>query len=517
MQFYVDIEDAAGNKLGAGPIVSAADWRVQRRMDEAGTWSFSAPLADVRLAQATPRRYAHVYALINSIWTWVGGGPIDSVATSVDADGYATATVSGGDLLRELAWRTVGNLAVSDGAGGPTTHAAAVAAVAAYAPAGWTLTADSAPGSNEIYGQFGGESVLSALGAIAERSRSHFYLSGKRTLAFASTFADAGVHAIQARGDLTPGATAITDLALDQSSYELFSRIIPVGAGQAQAALTLRATSRTAAAGYTLDAVTNYLRADATETAYGRCEQTVAFRDIGPISNTTADVIAAADALFDAAEYWLQQHAAPITSYRVAVAECPVLLRPLQSIGLVYRDIDSGIDIDADLMILAVEWTGDADGIRTASLTVADSGQWPIDDTQAVVESIASGAIYQALPQLNANAYVIAYSKNLDEVQANPAEFRFRFDEEVTQLTRIVFDFQILALESTVKSVGLETSTGGTITTSYSGSSGGSGTATTGAPSATDTGAPSNNTSGAPSTDTSGTATGSTGVPSSDT
>ena len=253
MRFYVDVEDSAGNKLGSGPITSATDWRVRAVMDGAGDWSFKAPLADVKLAQATPRRYAHIYALLAGGYAWVGGGPIDSIRTEISDAGIVMATVSGSDLLRELAWRSVGSLTIDDGASGPTTHAAAVAAVAAYAPAGWTITADGSPGHNSIYGQFGGESVLAALATIAERSRSHLVLTGRRALTFVSDVADSGLHAVAAGDDLGTGQCAIGSLGLESSSYDLYSRIIPVGAGQSLTALTLRATTRTAATGYTLD------------------------------------------------------------------------------------------------------------------------------------------------------------------------------------------------------------------------------------------------------------------------
>ena len=305
MRFYVDIEDVAGNKLGAGPITSAAGWSVRAKMDGAGDWSFSAPLADVKLAQATPRRYAHIYAVVGSGYQWVGGGPIDALRTEIADDGVVTATVSGGDLLRELAWRSVGNLTLSDGAGGPLTHSQAVAAVAALAPSGWTIVADGSPGHDQIYGQFGGESVLAALATIAQRSRSHLVLIGRRALAFVSAVTDSGVHWVAASADLGVGQCAIVALGAEASSYDLFSRVIPVGAGQSLAALTLRATSRTAGAGYTLDTAANFLRNDGVEAQYGRCEQVVAFKDIAPISSTTADVRSAANMLFDAALAWL--------------------------------------------------------------------------------------------------------------------------------------------------------------------------------------------------------------------
>jgi hypothetical protein len=450
--FYVDIEDASGNKLGTGPITSAASWRVARPMDGAGQWSFTAPMADVKTSQATPRRYAHIYAYVGSSYQWVGGGPIDAISTSIGADGTVEAEVSGADMLRELAWRSVGSLTISDGAGGPTTHAAALAAVMALAPLGWTWTPDPAPGWDLLYGQFGGETVLAALASVAERSRSHYYLSSRRSLTFATSFVSSGVRCVAASQALGTGQAAITSLDAERSSYDLVSRIIPVGSGQSKVALTLRATGRAAPAGYTLSAASNYLRNDGVESSYGRCERVVAFKDIAPLSSTTADVISAANMLFDAAKYWLDQHSAPVNTYRLTIAECPVLVRPLQTVRVVWRDPAQGTSIDADLYVLAVEWQGDASGVRTAALTVADTPLWPESDVSAVVESITQGTIYQALPQLNANAYVIAYTKNVDDVEQ--ANFRFRFDEDTVQLVRVVFDFQLLPLESTVKSTG---------------------------------------------------------------
>ena len=449
---YIDIENAAGNKAGSGPITSATGWRVVRQLDGAGSWSFTAPLADVKTAQATPRRFAHIYAYVSGTYQWVGGGPIDDIKTTVGADGTVMAEVSGADMLRELVWRSVGSLTISDGAGGPTTHAAAVAAAMNLAPLGWTWTPDPAPAWDLLYGQFGGETVLAALASIAERSRSHYYLSGRRAVTFGSTFAASGVRCVAASQALGTGQAGITALDIDRSSYDLVSRVIPVGSGQSKVALTLRATGRTASAGYTLDTAANYLRNDAVETAYGRCERVVSFKDIAPLSSTTADVISAANMLYDAAKYWLDQHSAPVTAYRMTLAECPQLVRPLQSVRVVWRDPAQATAIDADLYVLGVEWQGDASGVRTAALTVADAPLWPESDVSAVVANIAQGQIYQALPQLNANAYVIAYSKNVDDT--TEANFRFRFDEDTVQLIRVVFDFQLLPLESTVKSTG---------------------------------------------------------------
>jgi hypothetical protein len=510
--FYIDIEDASSTKLGSGPIRSAVNWRVSRPMDSAGRWSFTAPMADIRLAQATPRRYAHIYARVDGSYQWVGGGPIDAITTTIGNDGIVMAEVSGDDMMRELTWRSVGNLLINSAVdGGPTTHADAVGLVMAYSPVTWSAEADDNPGWDQVYGQFGGETVLAALGVVAERTRSHFYLSGRHDIAFASAFGDSGVRCVAASQSLGEGQAAIMSLSVVKSSYDLVSRIIPVGSGQAAAALTLRATSRVADAGYTLDTTNNYIKNNAIEATYGHCERVVAFKDIAPLSNTDGDIISAANTLYDAAKYWLDQHSAPVNTYSITVAECPVLVRPLEAVHVTWRDPAQQTDIDGDLYVLAVEWEGDETGVRTAGLLVSDVALWPESDTGAVVENIAQGKVYQAIPQLNANGYVVSYTKSLDDV--SEANFRFRFDDDVTMLVRAVFDFQLLPLESTVKTIALEQETGGTITTSYSGDSGASGTASTGTPSLANTGSAAGST-GTPSLANTGSAAGSTGTPS---
>ena len=86
---------------------------------------------------------------------------------------------------------------------------------------------------------------------------------------------------------------------------------------------------------------------------------------------------------------------------------------------------------------------------------VSYAARWPKSDTGALVENIAEGKIYQGLPQLNLNEYCLSFSKSIDADES--AEFRFRFSQRVVQLTEVLFEFQILPLESTVKSVGGET------------------------------------------------------------
>jgi len=479
-KFYIDIENSAGVKYGSGPLTSAAGWEYTARMDRAGSFSFTVPATDPQAAELQRKRVVRGWALVGGVWTEVGAGIIDSIVRQPQADGTVRLEVSGDDLIRELSYRSVKDLKLYSG-GNPVTHSAAVTAVAAYAPTGWTITADASPPNDSVYGRFNGETVLAALIKIADKTQDHFYRGSGRAVSFASSFTASGVRAIQAGpGDLVAETCAIVDLTETIETYDLITRIYPRGSGNGDVQLTLRPTSRSAGAGFTLSTTDNYIENDTAEATYGLIEQVVEYREIGPIANTAADLQAAADMLFDAALEELTRRSTEAESayYDLTLAGCSALLRPLQSLRVVYRDVSAGIDVDETLNILEATWSVGPDGVQTTAVQVTTADRWPQSDGGAVADSIAQGRIYQAHPQLNANSYVTAYRGNVDD--AETATFRFRFGGEVVQLQQVLFEFQLLPFESTVRSVGAasaSTSAGGSATPTSS--SGGSSTPTT--------------------------------------
>jgi len=466
-RFYIDLEDSGGNRLGSGPITSASGWRYTARMDRAGEFRFAMPATDPQAALAVKKRVVRAWALVGGVWTEVGAGVIDQIVRRPQADGSALLDVSGADLLRELHGRSVRDLKLYLG-GNPVSHATALAAVAGYAPAGWTFTPDANPPVADLYGRFNGESVLAAIIKIAEKSRNHFYRGTGRDVAFASAFAPSDLRAIAAGpGDLAAETCAIVRLQETVESYNQITRIYPRGSGNGDVQLTLKATTRSTPAGYTLNKANNYIEHDAAVAQYGVLEEFVEWREIGPVENTTADIIAASNQLFDEALGELARRSLGVDNlyYDLSLAGCSVLLRPMQTIRVVYRDVVAGVDIDRDLNILEATWQVDAGGVQTTALTVTTADRWPQGESGAVADALTQGRIYQALPQLSANEYVTNYTKHLDD--DNDAVFRFRFSRAVSALRWAFFEFQILPFESTVKSVSGETVTsssgGGTV------------------------------------------------------
>ena len=458
-EFYINIENSAGVVQGEGPITSAEGWRYTARMDRAGEFSYTMPATDPKASQIQRKRIVRAFALLDSTWTEVGAGIIDKIDRIPGADGITTLAISGPDLMGELTYRSVLNLRIYlDNAA--ISHAAAVAAVGAFAPAGWTFTPANSPPNNSLYGRFNGHTVLAALIKTAEKSQTHFFRETGRSVRFASQFTPSGLRAIRVDSEaLAPELCAITSIAEQIDVADLITRIYPRGSGNADVQLTLRATTRTAPSGFTLSKTDNYLINDTAAAAYGRIERQVDFREIGPIENTTPDIQAAANMLFDAALEELKRRSSELeqATYTLQLEGCSQLLRPMQSILLDYNDLDAGMVVKAPLNILEATWEIDAQEIKTTNLVVSNFDRWPASDVGTVVDVVEQGQLYQALPQLNANSYTTGYRFHLDSQEIG--QISFDFGPEVVQLQKVGLKFRLLRFESTVKSVSGESGT----------------------------------------------------------
>ncbi len=116
MVVWIDIENSSGTRYGEGPITTATEWVSTRRLDAAGTFSFTMPASDPRLlcsdgsALLQNKRIARCWMADEHGISERGAGIIDTIEVAPDPNGATMLRVSGDDLLRELANRTVGDL-----------------------------------------------------------------------------------------------------------------------------------------------------------------------------------------------------------------------------------------------------------------------------------------------------------------------------------------------------------------------------------------------------------------------
>ena len=472
-EFYVQIEDSYGRKLGIGVLESVSQWRYTARFDRAGTIEFTYLASDPQAQYVSNRRIARAFAYLEGAWTEVGAGVIDTVDTVPGSDGLVTMRAGGLDLLRELSYRTVGKLKIGEGSG--VSHSSAVASLETYAPTGWTFIPAGAPANNYIYARFDGESVLGAAVMVADKTQTHFYRGANRTLYFVSEWQASGIRALDRLGSIAADTCAISSLTRQVDTHDLLTRIYPFGAGQGEARLTLAASTRTASSGYSLDKVNNYIEKSAAVATYGQVDfPQVEFKEIAPISNTNADLAAAANMLYDVALRELARRStlAEQETYRLSVEGCNALLRPLQTLRLVYRDLDQGLSIDDELYILETTWVMTAQGISTTALVVSTDDRWPDTDESAAANRAVQGKVFQAMAQLGPNSYwengtLFVGSDQVSHI----AEFPFVLGPEVTTVQGVVLRYSVqspiaftttVAASSTSSSASSETtSTGG--------------------------------------------------------
>lgn len=477
--YWVDIEDSSGARIGAGPL-RASVFRFSPVLSASGEFSFEVSAADPNIAVLSEKRTAICRYIDRNGDTQVfGGGVIDKIVLSFAEDGSLVYQVSGNDLTRELGYRSVGALDLS-GMGGAGV-ANAPTQIMALAPSGWTIS-DGTTDTN-VYAGFDGESVLNALLRAGEYIGEHWRLGAGRNiewLGVKADFAASGLRAVQHVNDSVAVETAdgialITSLEEEQDSAELLSRVIPRGAGNGGVVATLAHATESAPAGFSLDTANNYVKKDATETSYGRIERVIDFKDIGPISNTTADIQAAANALLQASVEHLNRYSAPAKFYRLGLAKVNTLLSPGTTLRVVYRKrVDGRVihDIDADLVVLQVTREITAEGAGTVGALVSTIERLPQSDSAFLAQQAVNGRVLAAHQQLGASVDTFTFRDEMDDSKG--AGFRFWLGAEYTSIQQVILRFKINPLRSTVKSVaGASTTTasGGGSTSGSGGSS----------------------------------------------
>lgn len=106
---------SGGNKRGSGPITSILSWKFTRRLDRAGEFSFTMPASDPKANNLAYKLQVWAYSDSNVGPQLIGRGLIDKITVRAQpGQAGSILEVSGGDLLRELSFRTVGDLDLID-------------------------------------------------------------------------------------------------------------------------------------------------------------------------------------------------------------------------------------------------------------------------------------------------------------------------------------------------------------------------------------------------------------------
>lgn len=479
--FWVDIENASGTRLGRGPL-RASEWTQTEPLSSSGRASFRVYPVDPNIGVLSEKRVAICKYINHSgqLQTF-GGCIIDKIATSIDENGAMYFAVEGNDLTRELNYRSVGALDLSGVSGAGVSNAPTQ--IMAFAPAGWSISNGTT--QTNIYAGFDGESVLNALIRSGEHIGEHWRATGRTVewLGPSTGFEPSGVRAVQhvhnpVAVETLETIALITSLEEESDAADLLSRVIPRGSGNGGAALTLSAITTTAPTGYTVNAAQNYVKRDDTETEYDRIERVLDFKEIGPISNTTPDVQAAANMLLQASVEHLRRYGVPQKFYRLGLANVSQLLKPGTTLRTVYRKVQDGVvlyDLDGTFIILEVQKQISAQGAFTSSVLISTIDRMPESDSEFVARQAMLGRVLSAHQQLGVSVVPLTFRDEMDN--AHGASFRFWLGDEYTSVQRAVMRFRVLPLRSTSRSEAtmVEATSSGGGGTSASGGGGTSG------------------------------------------
>ncbi len=430
MQIWADVFDAAGNRLGEGPITSIGSAKITRVLDGAGEISLSLPLTDGRVNDLITNECRV------TLWLYQANGDKRELGRGIlrklngkDAN-ELTLSPNGPDQLDELRRKSVLLARIYNGTAVNTAVAALVGLVS-----GWTVDTTGITGN--LYARFDGMSVLAALQEVAKNRGLHFRLNGDKAITFGALGDTAPLRIIQAGQaaamlnlERNDDVALIESLTWVHDSEAVANWIIPLGGGQGEAALTLKHCTRSIAGGYAYnvqtmtgpDGSTLYYLADATSiAAYGQIEKTFTC-EITPVSHSSVDLTNAANALYDAAVAYLLRYKDKQTVYSVTLKKAYETLKPGQKVPLVYKgfvyDPDGAIvswaDLNTEFWITKVTESVSADGVTT-SLEISNVDR-AVEDTAAVIV----GAIESVT------------LKNV-QVQPYPAVFTYVYTDTVQQ------------------------------------------------------------------------------------
>lgn len=403
MKIVVDVYETDGiTRVGEGPVMTCLSAKVKKTLDEAGSFNLDFPASDRRALELLQNeRHVHIFVQEPS---QSGSPELRELGRGVirnkkkDARDGITLKVDGPDAMDALNRRTVrlnrqyANEQIGD-----------IAADLVGLVPGWSVTVEDAVTTSLQSGRFAGASVLKALIRMVEEKGVHLRQSVSE-----SNTVEIGVFGTQTgivvtntpnmtralgRNDTLIVIDRLTEVA---TSKGIVNRVFPIGAGEGQAALTLKNSTRNTP--YVIKSLVDddgstvyYLEDEDSIALYGVIEKVVTFKSIAPIANSETAKELAADALYDATVAWLQRNAWVQVTYDVSGVKARTQVQPGDQIrlrykGEVYRDnmAISMIDVNDWFWVLGVTESANDNGV-SIDLQISSIDQLPNDMTKTIV------------------------------------------------------------------------------------------------------------------------------------
>lgn len=446
---WCDVYGVDGVKVGDGPVLIESA-SVTRALDGAGNYNLEMVYSEAVEGVMQVGRSVFLY-----MQTPNADGELDKrlIAQGIIRKRkmrYSTNpsfTVEGPELLDELKYTSVllnrqyNNVAL------------ATVVQALVALGGWTATV--AISDILLASRFDGVSVLKALQEIAKQNGLHFRQGEQeRVLEWGAFGANNGVTLIstESANAVGDGIGIIESIQLDEEGDNVINWLLPVGAGEGEAALTLKKSTRSGVE--TITGADNkplyYVKDDASIAKYGTRQKAGIFKEIAPLDNNEPSKILAANALYDASVAYLARYADPVKRYSVVVKRCNEAFKVGDKVRVKYNGLMRTIEgddvftrIDEDLWIMRVnESYGQG---YSVSLELANVDQAKQDSAKVIVGALENIELKNLKPQTYpywaTYVYTDLVSNNFIASQVRYADFKIKIDNGVTDITRIKISF----------------------------------------------------------------------------
>lgn len=452
MRVWADIFSNQDVLLGTGStLVSASATRV---LDGAGSFTLTFPAASEALfSLITLENRVRIYVEQDEQPRYFGGGIIREMTVD-ESGGGAKVVVSGPDSLDALTRKSV-----LLGRKYENQFIDAIAADLVSLVPPWSIQVDSA------YTQmvrFDGTSVLKALLSLAEKAGLHLREgTTPNTLEMNAFGDDSGIKAVKPN-TLTVELNSRDDILLidkisqKSSSRDIVNWIIPLGAGQGEAAVTLEnLVSTTPESMEGPDGSTIYFIQDVDSIeAYGQIEKVVNFPDIVPTTNSLAIKQYASELLYRAATAYLERAAVPLVCYNLSVKKVRTAIRPGDKIRVAYQgmiETESGhhtyIDINDLFWVMKLTETVSDSGL-SMQMEIASVDRTVRNETEEQGKGLEAIDVRNVSPQ----THVVWITKDNTEViwgSATPADthersptFYLDIDDGVTDVLEVKLHFK---------------------------------------------------------------------------
>lgn len=470
---WVDVLNAAGVRLGDGPVDKIQSAEVDRQLDGAGSFTVRAPVSARSIALLTNENRVKIYIEDPGGVRLMGQGIIETANITESTPGVSLR-VSGPDILQELKRKNTLRARIFNQQTVQTVASALIGLVS-----GWSVDVDAAIASNVVDARYDGASVLKAFRDLVGRYGYHFRLSTADKVVSISQFgADSGERVFKTQV-ITPAMIRDPNLLFVQrlpqttETSDLANWIIPLGAGEGVGQLTLEKSTRTSP--FTVqniagpDGTLQYYLSDATSVAtYGQIETMKMFKQIAALSNSETDIINAANALYDAAAEWLTRNKDPIVNYGLTVKNAKQNILPGDKIHVNYKgqittqqqgELVDYLSIRDDFWVLrAIERIGLEE--HSVDLEISNIDQRVNSVEEMVADSIEQITLRDLKPEISGTVRTYPYVFELAPTFS--AIIPIEFTDATLQLQRVRLRLKTTPFRATATASAAQTSAGGT-------------------------------------------------------